>query len=163
MSRGERCLPLRFLILDCFVLLASSVTPFLYIHRSGLVAMALAQQGPWAALLDRLAVHLDALKSDRSAELDRKARNKKFVRILEDVCTVVRDAERKAAPEFAEVVEKAHGMLNDALRYAYSQDSGFSSITSFAHSEDEPLVEDALEHAGAYISWRYDNTRQHRK
>ena len=126
--------------------------------------MALAQEGPWAALLDRLAVHLDALKSDKSAELDRKARNKKFVRILEDVCTVVRDAERKAAPEFAEVVEKAHGMLNDALRYVYSQDSGFSNIVSFAHSEDEPLVEDALEHAGAFIScWRYNDACQLRE
>ncbi|EJF64781.1 hypothetical protein DICSQDRAFT_100114 [Dichomitus squalens LYAD-421 SS1] len=113
--------------------------------------MAPAQQGPWLVLLDRLAVHLEAHKSDTSGGEDRKARNKKLVRILEDVCTVVRDAERKVAPEFAEVVENAHGVLNDALRYAYSQDGGFSNTISFAHSEDEPLVEDALEHAGSDI------------
>ena len=113
--------------------------------------MASAHQAPSLLLLDRLATHLDAHKSEKFSEKDRKARGKKFVKILEDVCTVVRDAERKASPQFAEVVEKAHGMLNDALRYAYSQAGGFSYIATFAHSEDEPFVEDALEHAGAYI------------
>ncbi|KAM5539294.1 hypothetical protein V8D89_007167 [Ganoderma adspersum] len=113
--------------------------------------MASAHQAPSLVLLDRLAAHLDAHKSEKSSEKDRKARGKKFVKILEDVCTVVRDAERKASPEFAEVVEKAHGMLNDALRYAYSQAGGFSYIATFAHSEDEPFVEDALEHAGSDI------------
>ena len=115
------------------------------------VTMAPAHQAPWLLLLERLAAHLKAHASDTSGEKDRKAKSTEFVKILEDVCAVVRDAERKAAPEFAEVVEKAHGILNDALRYAYSQAGGFSSVATFAHSEDEPFVEDALEHAGAYL------------
>ncbi len=141
------------LTLDYYdVLLASSPPlPRLLSFPLRPAAMASAHQAPWLLLLDRLAAHLEVHKSEKSSEKDRKARSKKFVKILEDVCTIVRDAERKASPECTEVVEKAHGMLNDALRYAYSQAGGFSSIATFAHSEDEPFVEDALEHAGAYI------------
>ena len=104
--------------------------------------------GPWLSLLDRLDHHLDTYKSAKSSESDRKARSKQLAKVLEDVCTVVRDAERKLCPELLEVVEKAQTILDGALRYAYSQEAGFSSLPTFAHSEDEPLVEDALEYAG---------------
>ena len=103
---------------------------------------------PWLSLLDRLDHHLDTYKSAKSTETDRKAKSKQFVKVLEDVCTVVRDAERKRSTDLPRIVEKAQAVLDGALRYAHSPEAGFPSLPTFAHSEDEPLVEDALEFAG---------------
>ena len=108
-------------------------------------------RSPWSSLLDRLDQHLQSFKSAKSTDADRKARSKKLVKVLEDVCAVVRDAERNRSPDLPEIVEKAQTVLDGALRYAYSPDAGFSTLPTFAHSEDEPLVEDALEYAGAYV------------
>ena len=113
----------------------------------------MAHQVPWLVLLDRLAQHLDAHRAEKAPDADRKARNKMYVKILEDVCTVVRDAERKASPDLPRVVEKAHGILDKSLQYAYSQEDAVSSLVSFAHSDDEPFVEDALENAGALLQF----------
>ncbi len=110
----------------------------------------MAHQAPWLVLLDRLAQHLDAHRAEQTPEADRKARNKKYVKILEDVCAVVRDAERKASPDLADIIENAHTILDRGLQWAYGQSGGFSFLPTFAHSDDEPLVEDALENAGAY-------------
>lgn len=112
----------------------------------------MAHQAPWLNLLDRLVQHLHAHQAEKSTDADRKRRNKRYINILEDVCTIVRDAERKASPDLPAIIEKAHQILNTSLQYAYSQDAGFSSLPSFAHSDDEPFVEDALENAGAYLS-----------
>lgn len=112
----------------------------------------MAHQAPWLNLLDRLVQHLHAHQAEKSTDADRKRRNKRYINILEDVCTIVRDAERKASPDLPAITEKAHQILNASLQYAYSQDAGFSSLPSFAHSDDEPFVEDALENAGAYLS-----------
>ncbi|KAI0749754.1 WD40-repeat-containing domain protein [Daedaleopsis nitida] len=102
-------------------------------------------------LLDRLDHYLKAYQAEKSTDADRKTRDKKYVKILEDVCTVVRDAERRGSPDLTEIIEKAHTVLNASLQYAYSQGGGFSSLVSFAHSEDEPFVEDALENAGSDV------------
>ena len=110
----------------------------------------MAPQGPWSILLDRLAQHLSSHHAEKPSDTDKKARNKQYVKILEDVCTVVRDAEMKKSPELPDIVEKAHGILNGALQYAYSEDGGFSSLVTFGHSENEPFVEDALENAGKH-------------
>ncbi|TFK79671.1 hypothetical protein K466DRAFT_592276 [Polyporus arcularius HHB13444] len=111
----------------------------------------MAHQAPWLVLLDRLAQHLDAHRAEQTPEADRKARNKKYVKILEDVCAVVRDAERKASPDLADIIENAHTILDRELQWAYSQSGCFSFLSTFAHSDDEPLVEDALENAGSDV------------
>ena len=103
---------------------------------------------PWLSLLDRLEHHLGTYKATKSSGSDHKARSKQFVKVLEDVCTVVRDAERKRSTGLPRIVEKAQAVLDGALRYAHSPEAGFPSLPTFAHSEDEPLVEDALEFAG---------------
>ncbi|KAH9945027.1 uncharacterized protein BXZ73DRAFT_38972 [Epithele typhae] len=112
----------------------------------------MAAPDSWLKILDRLDLHLRAYEDEGiSDEADPKPRCKRFTRALEDVCTVVRDAERKGCSDLPQLVEKAQQVLSDALRYAYSEESGFSSLSSFAHSEDEPLVEDALDYAGSDI------------
>ena len=120
----------------------------------------MAHQAPWLVLLDRLAQHLDAHRAEKAPDADRKARNNKYVKILEDVCTVVRDAEMKASPDLAGIVEKAHTILDRELQWAYSQ-GGFSFVPTFAHSDDAPLVEDALENAGACRTYDRGLQRPH--
>ncbi|RPD59645.1 hypothetical protein L227DRAFT_576066 [Lentinus tigrinus ALCF2SS1-6] len=111
----------------------------------------MAHQAPWLILLDRLALLLDAHRAENPSETDRKARNKKYVKILQDVCTVVRDAEMNASPDLADIVDKAHTILDRELKWAYSQAGGFSFVPTFAHSDDAALVEDALENAGSDV------------
>ena len=112
-----------------------------------------SQGDPWLSLLDRLDAHLSGVRSaakGADAAVDRKARTKELGKALEDVCAVVRDAERRRAPGLDAIVERASEVLDGALRGAPS------ALPTFAHSEDEPLVEDALEYAGTLVRQMFD-------
>ncbi len=53
-------------------------------------------------------------------ETDRK--NMKFLKMLRDICDVVRGAEKKATPGLPIIVERAPAVLDKLLKYALSED-----------------------------------------
>ncbi|KAI0663899.1 WD40-repeat-containing domain protein [Cubamyces menziesii] len=109
----------------------------------------MAEQVPRPAQLDCLAARFEAFKSSAVEEPDRKARNAKFRTILEATCTVVRDAEQSKEPQLAELVEEAHVLLEACLKYAYNDRDDSRPLSTFAHSEDEPWIDDIMETAGS--------------
>ncbi|KAI0671424.1 WD40-repeat-containing domain protein [Trametes maxima] len=111
----------------------------------------MASQLPSPARLDCLAARLEAFKSNPFQEPDRKTKSAQFQRILEGVCAVVRDAENAGTPGLQETVEEAHRLLETCLLYAYSDRGGLTALNTFAHSEDEPWIDDIMENAGSDI------------
>ena len=83
------------------------------------------------------------------------------MKILEDVCTVVWDAQMKASPDLANIVEKAHTILDRDVQWAYSHGGGFSFVPTFAHSDDALLVDVAWENAGACRTYERELPRPH--
>ena len=112
----------------------------------------MAEQVARPAQLDCLAARFEAFKSSAVEEPDRKARNAKFRTILEATCTVVRDAEQSKEPQLAELVEEAHVLLEACLKYAYNDRDDPRPLSTFAHSEDEPWIDDIMETAGAHTA-----------
>ncbi|KAH9935224.1 uncharacterized protein BXZ73DRAFT_76917 [Epithele typhae] len=109
----------------------------------------MATPDPWLKSLDSLELRLDACRDeDMSDEGDTEPHRTQFTKTLEDVCAVVRDAERKGSPDLPRIVEKAEQILMDAIWYARSAESELPT-SSFAHSEDEPLLEDSMEYPGS--------------
>ncbi len=67
-----------------------------------------------------------------------------FVELLKSITSVVREAEDAGAPDFSQVVERAAGIFNEAVYWAYSGYSyHFDFLPSFAHSLEFPLVKDS--------------------
>ncbi len=67
--------------------------------------------------------------------------DKKFVKILRDLCDVVRDAEKRRVPELAQIIERAHRVIEKLLIL-------FGQVHCFAFSDDNPLVQDSLKMVG---------------
>ncbi|KAI0368795.1 hypothetical protein BV20DRAFT_1036915 [Pilatotrama ljubarskyi] len=111
----------------------------------------MADQMPWLGRLDCLAARFEAFKSSAFEEPDRKHRQSRFQRILEDVCGVVRESEHDSSAQLAQVVEGAHELLEACLKYAYSDLGRLKTLNTFAHSEDEPWIDDIMENAGCDI------------
>ncbi|KAI0787445.1 hypothetical protein C8Q74DRAFT_1315373 [Fomes fomentarius] len=106
-----------------------------------------AHRGPWFNHLDGLEQQFDILMEINGLG-DNDRGDKKFVKILRDLCDVVRDAEKRRMPELAQIIERAHQVIEKLLRYAYS-DGLFSQVHCFAYSDYSPLVGDSLKMAGA--------------
>ncbi|KAI0768006.1 hypothetical protein BD413DRAFT_566031 [Trametes elegans] len=106
---------------------------------------------PWRGRLDCLEGRFEAFKTAPLHEPDRKVRNSRFQRLLEDICTVVREAELSDVPRLKQVVEGAQELIAACLKYAYSDLGGFKTINTFAHSDDEPWIDDIMENAGSDI------------
>lgn len=70
--------------------------------------------------------------------------DEKFVAILKDACTLIREAESSEAADFPEILEAAQDILNQAVSFAYSDVELFEFLPSWAHDNDreEPLIED---------------------
>ena len=92
------------------------------------------------SLAARIAEHSDSEEEDR------------FVQLLKDVAAVVREADASGTPELPDIVEKAGGIFNDAINWAYS-DGEFDFLPSYAHAPGAPPVEDPLHGigVGAYV------------
>ena len=119
-------------------------------HPATMATRASSSKGPWLNHLDGLSQQFDVLiEIDGLGDNDR--RDKKFLKILRDICTVVHDAEKRAAPGLPEIVEEAYTVLAKLLKYAYT-DGLFSFIQCFAYSDDNPLVRDSLKMAGTETS-----------
>ncbi|KAI8980059.1 quinon protein alcohol dehydrogenase-like superfamily [Trametes punicea] len=111
----------------------------------------MATQLPWLARLDCLATRFQSLKSSAFQEPDRKAKKANLQKTLMAICGLVRDAEKCETPQLWDIVEKAHGLLAACLRYAYSELGDSKPLSTFAHSEDEPWIDDVMENAGSDI------------
>ncbi|KAL7278988.1 hypothetical protein ACG7TL_006820 [Trametes sanguinea] len=109
------------------------------------------EQVVWLAQLDCLAARFETFKSSALEEPDRKARRARFRTVLEAVCKVVRDAECSNTPYLPGVVEKAHRLLEGCLQWAHNDLGDTVPPTTFAHSEEEPWIDDVMENAGSDI------------
>ncbi|KAI0719156.1 hypothetical protein C8T65DRAFT_62052 [Cerioporus squamosus] len=111
----------------------------------------MALPGPWLNHLDGIEQQFDVMVEINALE-ENDRENKKFLKMLRDICDVVRDAEKKAAPGLPTIIERAHTVLEKLLKYAYSEDGLFKEyIRCFAYSDDNPVVEDTLKMAGSDI------------
>ncbi|KAI9061095.1 hypothetical protein FKP32DRAFT_1594780 [Trametes sanguinea] len=111
----------------------------------------MAEQVSWLGQLDCLAARFEACKPSALDEPDRKARRAKFRTVLEAACKVVRQAECCKSFHLPEVVERAHRLLEGCLQYAHNDLGDTKPPTTFAHSEEEPWIDDVMENAGSDI------------
>ncbi|PIL35384.1 hypothetical protein GSI_02110 [Ganoderma sinense ZZ0214-1] len=89
---------------------------------------------------------LDSLAA-RIAKFDNSREHDRFVELLKDVATVVREADATGAPDLSDIVEKAGGIYDSAINWAYG-DGDFDFLPSYAHAPDAPPVEDPLHRFG---------------
>ena len=106
------------------------------------------RQGPWLNHLDGLLAHYRTMIDIGGfGENDRE--DKKFVQILRDTIEVVRNAEKQHVRDLPHIVERAHTVISEALKYAYDPDGGlFETVPLFAYSNSLPQVTDSLEMPG---------------
>ena len=91
---------------------------------------------------------LDGLAA-RIADYDRSAehRDDSFVQLLKDVATVVREAHASSASDLSDIVQKAGGIYDNAIDWAYG-DGGFDFLPSYAHAPGAPPLQDPLQRFG---------------
>ena len=98
-------------------------------HPATMATRASSSKGPWLNHLDGLSQQFDVLiEIDGLGDNDR--RDKKFLKILRDICTVVHDAEKRAAPGLPEIVEEAYTVLASCSSMHTPMDSSASSNAS---------------------------------
>ncbi|RPD68431.1 hypothetical protein L226DRAFT_576402 [Lentinus tigrinus ALCF2SS1-7] len=108
----------------------------------------MARTGPWFNHLDGIEQQFEVMVEINALE-ENDRENKKFMKMLRDICDVVRDAEKKFTPELPAVIEKAYTVLERLLKFAYSEDGLYKEhLRCFAYSDDYPVVEDSLKMAG---------------
>ncbi|CDO74500.1 hypothetical protein BN946_scf184979.g55 [Trametes cinnabarina] len=111
----------------------------------------MATQVSSIAQLDCLEARFEALKATVCDEPDRKVRRAKICKTLQTICKVVREEEESNAHQMPGVVEGAHRLLEACLQYAHNNLGEANPPTTFAHSEDEPWIDDVMENAGSDI------------
>ena len=105
------------------------------------------RQGPWLNHLDGLLAHFRTMIDiEGFGENDKE--EKIFLKILQDTIEVVRNAEKQRARDLSHVVERAHAVISEALKYAYHEPGYFESVPLFAYSSALPKVTDSLQMAG---------------
>lgn len=89
----------------------------------------------------------DEEESDRLETLQ-KAHRRKFLKIIQDTCVLVREAETWRSPDLPVVVDAAHRILNQAASFSYDGPPQlFEYLPSVAHDpeRDSPLITDHKE------------------
>lgn len=104
-----------------------------------IASMSSSQQcsDDFLANLADLEQRLEEFESDDDLqEEDSENGHSIFLGILQGSCSLVRDAETSGISNFSIIVDRVDQLINNAVRLAYGDAEIYSSIPSFAHTED---------------------------